>query len=302
MKIGFVGLGKMGKNMVLNLLESKHQIVAYNRSPEATEEVRRRGAIPSYTIKEVVNKLPKQKIVWLMVPAGKPVDSLIKELTKYLKKGDIIIDGGNSFYKNSIRRYNSLKKKGINFVDVGTSGGIEGARHGACMMIGGDKAVFKKIERLFRDMSVRDGYGYMGSSGAGHFVKMVHNAVEYGMMASISEGIQTIEKHKKSFGTDLKEVLKVYEHGSIVESRLISWLAKAWKEDSYLKEISGVVPKGNTEGEMEFLEKAANMPILRQARLMRVKTRKKPSLAGKMIAAMRNQFGGHAVNKVRMKK
>ena len=233
--------------------------------------------------------------------SSKAVDAIIKQIHPYLKKGDIVIDGGNSFYKDSIKRYKALRKHGVGFLDCGTSGGIEGARHGACMMIGGDRAVFKKVEILFKDMCVKNGYGYMGKAGAGHFVKMVHNGIEYGMMSAIGEGLQAVENNKKDFDFNLDGVIKVYSHGSIIESRLVSWLEKAWKEDKYLKKIKGTVPRGETEGEMEKLERLSKMPVLREARMTRVRTRKKPSLAGKMIAAMRNQFGGHAVEKAKKK-
>ena len=232
-----------------------------------------------------------------MVPAGKPVDMVLRSLVSLLKKGDIIIDGGNSYFKDSQKRHTALKKHGLNYMDCGTSGGIEGARHGACMMVGGEKEVFNKIEKLFKDMCVKDGYGYMGSCGAGHFVKMVHNGIEYGMMGAIAEGVQAVKD--SSFNPDLKEVIKVYAHGSIIESRLVSWLNDSFLTKGYLQGISGEVPKGETEEEMKKLVKMAEMKVLRQAILMRQKTRKRKSFAGKLIAAMRNQFGGHKVKKVR---
>jgi 6-phosphogluconate dehydrogenase len=297
MKLGFIGLGRMGSNMVLNLAEKGHKIVALNRSPEPTRKLAKKKNITgAYSIEELISKLPKQKIVWLMIPSGKPVDDTIASLLTHLKKGDIIIDGGNSYFKDSQRRYKALKRKGINFLDCGTSGGIEGARNGACMMIGGDKGAFKKTEKLFKDMCVKDGYGYMGESGAGHFVKGMHNGIEYGMMGALAEGLSGIQKHNKEFKTDLKEVAKVYAHGSIISGRLASWLQQGVNRKYYNK-ISGSVPKGETEEEMAKLEKMAPLKILHQARLMRVKTRRSPSLIGKLIAVMRNEFGGHKFKK-----
>jgi 6-phosphogluconate dehydrogenase len=296
MKIGFIGLGRMGKNMVLNLLSKKHGVVVYNRSPQPIKEMERQGAIGAYNIEEFIKKLPEQKIIWIMISAGKPVDIVISNLLPYLKRGDIIIDGGNSYYKDSIRRNNELKKKGIHLLDCGTSGGIKGARYGACMMIGGNKQVFKKIENIFKDMCVKDGYGYMGKSGAGHFVKMVHNGIEYGMMGAIAEGMEVIRKYNSKFKTNLKDVSKVYAHGSIIAGRLMSWLWNAFQKKSYLESISCEVPKGETEDEMEKLEHLADMPILHQARLMRVRTRK-GEVCGRIIAALRNEFGGHKVKK-----
>ncbi|MFQ5532199.1 MAG: NAD(P)-binding domain-containing protein, partial [Candidatus Nanoarchaeia archaeon] len=199
MKIGFIGLGRMGENMVLNLLDHKHKVIGYNKSPGATKKLsKKKGFTGAYSLEEAVNKLKDQKtkVIWLMIPAGKPVTETIKKLIPLLKKGDIIIDGGNSFFRDSQRRGKMLKEKGIHFLDCGTSGGMEGARHGACMMIGGDKKVFKKVEVLFKDMCVKDGYGYMGTSGAGHFVKGIHNGIEYGMIGSIVEGMNAINKQK----------------------------------------------------------------------------------------------------------
>jgi len=294
MKIGFVGLGRMGGNMVLNLLEHKHKVVAYNRHSAKLPKYVRKGAKGVTSYEELITNLPKSRIVWLMV-TSKAVDKVLKEIVPLLSRGDIVIDGGNSYFKDSIRRYKKLKRKGINFIDVGTSGGMEGARHGACMMIGGDRSAFKKTEKLYRDMCVKDGYGYMGKTGAGHFVKMVHNGIEYGMMGAIAEGMQAVLKHKKTFGTDLNTVAKVYANGSIIESRLMSWLLRSYNTKGYLSAISGEVPKGETEKEMENLEKLADMKVLHTARIMRVKTRKKKTYAGKLIAAMRNQFGGHKV-------
>ena len=223
-------------------------------------------------------------------------DDSIKKLIPKLSKGDLIIDGGNSLYLDSVKRYKLLKSKRINFLDCGTSGGIEGARKGACMMIGGDKKVFKKVEVLFKDMCVKDGYGYMGNPGSGHFVKMVHNGIEYGMMGALNEGFEAIKKFKSKFKTDLKEVAKVYNNGSIIEGKLTNWLSKSFKTPNYLDNISSEVPKGETEKEMKYLEKIARMPILKQARLMRIHTRTK-GIHGEFIAAMRNQFGGHKVKK-----
>ena len=296
MKLGFIGLGRMGSNMVLNLLDKKHTVIAYNRSRAKVTPVVRKGAKGVATYSELIAKLQRPRIVWLMVTSA-AVDSVLREVVPLLNRGDIVIDGGNSYFKHSIRRYHKLKKKGLKFLDVGTSGGMGGARHGACMMIGGDKDAFKKTEKLYRDMCVKNGYGYMGKTGAGHFVKMVHNGIEYGMMSAIAEGLQAVKKHNKTFGTNLKEVAKVYANGSIIESRLVSWVLQAYNTKGYLESIKGTVPKGETEVEMENLEKLAHMPVLRTARQMRVKTRKKPTYAGKLVAAMRNLFGGHAVKK-----
>lgn len=297
MKIGFIGLGKMGSNMVMNLLDKKYKVTIYNRSSEPTKKLARKGAKPSYSIEEFVSKIKdKPKIIWIMITSGKPVEETIKKLLPHLKKGDIIIDGGNSFYENSIKRYKMLKKKGIHFLDCGVSGGIGGARKGACMMIGGDKVIFKKIENLFKDMCVKSGYGYMGLSGAGHFVKGIHNGIEYGMMAALNEGFEAIKKQSKVFKTDLKEVAKVYDNGSIIEGKLTHWLYDSFSKPSYLDEISCEVPFGETEKEMKVLEKRFKMPILHQAHLMRLHSRKN-TVCGQFISALRKEFGGHKFKK-----
>ena len=292
MKLGFIGLGRMGLNMAFNLIDHKHQVVVYNRSPEPIQEAADYGAISAHSLPELVDKLSTPKIVWIMIKSGQPVDDMIAQLVPLLKKGDIIIDGGNSYFEDSRRRYAELKKKNIHFLDCGTSGGMEGARHDACMMVGGEQEIFQKVEVLFKDMCVKEGYGYMGSSGAGHFVKGIHNGIEYGMMQAIAEGMQAVKN--APFGTDVKTAIKVYAHGSIVQSKLVDWLSEAYQE-GLVEKVEGTVPKGETEEEMEKLEKLSEMPVLHTARLMRVQTRTKPSYAGKLLAAMRNKFGGHKV-------
>lgn len=298
MRFGFIGLGRMGYNMVLNSIESDNEIIAFNRSPEKIDKVSLENNVTgAYSIKELISKLPEQKIVWLMVNAGEPVDNMISQLIPHLKPGDIIIDGGNSFFEDSQRRYAQLEKIGIEYLDVGTSGGMEGARHGACMMIGGKESVFKKVENLFKDMCVLKGYGYMGKSGAGHYVKAVHNGIEYGMMGAIAEGMSAIKSQKEIFGTDLNKAIEVYAHGSIISSSLVSWLEKSFKTEGYLEAISETVPKGETEEEMKKIGEIYPMPILKEAIKMRKDTRTDPKYEGKLLAAMRNQFGGHAVLK-----
>lgn len=297
MKIGFIGLGRMGENMVYNLLESKQKVVAYNRSPAPVRKVAKKGAIPAFTIEELCAKLGKRKVIWIMIKSGKPVDMVIKSLTPYLNRGDVVIDGGNSFYKDSLRRGKALKKKGIHFFDVGVSGGMEGARKGGCMMAGGDKKGYKKyVEPLLKKMCAEKAYGRMGEAGAGHFVKMVHNGVEYGMMAAVAEGMQALKKHERKFGIDLHAAAQVYAHRSIIDSRIVKWMLEAM-EDGTVRAVKGSVPHGETEDEMKHLEKLAEMKVLKTARLMRKRTREKPSYAGKIMASIRNKFGGHAVIK-----
>ncbi|NJL44500.1 MAG: decarboxylating 6-phosphogluconate dehydrogenase [Nitrosarchaeum sp.] len=297
MRAGFIGLGRMGASMVRHLLEQGTEVVVYNRDPAKMRPLVRAGALMARDVEDVLMQLPRSRIVWLMVKAGAPVDELLDALLVHLRKGDVVIDGGNSFYKDSQRRYERLRSKGVSFLDVGTSGGMEGARHGACMMVGGDKAVFAKLKWLFKAMCVHDGFGYLGGPGAGHFAKMVHNGIEYGMMAAIGEGLQAIKEQESSFGFDLKEVTKVYAHGSIIESRLMSWTLRSYAQKGYLDGISGSVPKGETEEEMRALASLATMPVLEAALRMREDSRTAPTYAGQLVSAMRNQFGGHAVNR-----
>ena len=292
MQIGFIGLGRMGSNMVLNLLDHEIKVAAYNRSPKPIEEIAKKGAIPAYTIMELASKLPKRKIVWIMVTSSS-VDYILEDLLPLLNKGDIIIDGGNSFYKDSIRRHNKLRSRGIYFLDVGTSGGVEGARHGACLMVGGETEAFREAEYIFKALAKKDGYKYVGQSGSGHFVKMVHNGIEYGMMAAISEGFEAIYKHKKDFSLDLKTIAEVYSNGSIISSSLINWLKNVLNKDPELSSIKGTVPLGETEKEMNYLKGISEMPVLSQAIKEREKSRKKQNFRSKVVAALRNEFGEH---------
>ena len=297
MRLGFIGLGRMGKNMVLHLLEKNHEVVAFDSAIEPIKEVEKKGAIAANSIQELMQKLSSPKIVWIMVPAGEPVDEVIAQLLPFLQKEDIVIDGGNSFFEDSIRRAKQLEAKAIHFLDIGTSGGIEGARHVASMMIGGNKQAFKKIEPIIKHMCVENGYGYMGESGSGHFVKMVHNGIEYGMMSALGEGMQALKSHEQKFSLNLDQAVKAYAHGSIIEGKLSSWLWNSFQQEGYLEEISCIVPKGETEEEMKKLSKLSEMPILEESIAMRERTREKEFFAGKIIAALRNQFGGHKVIK-----
>ena len=294
-KIGFIGLGRMGANMVYNLLDHKYQVVVYNRTQEKMEEPVKAGATPSASISELVSILPEKKVVWLMVNAGEALDAVLAELTPLLKEGDIVVDGGNSYYKDSQKRYANLKKLGISYMDCGTSGGMGGARNGACLMIGGDIESFNYMKNIFKDLALPDGFAYLGGSGAGHYVKMVHNGIEYGMMSALGEGFEAIKN--SPLNVDLKEVAKVYSHGSIVDSKLMTWLSEAFHEVGYLDSISGNVPKGETEEEMKKLLGEAEMPSLVNALKVREDSRTTPTYTGKLISAMRNKFGGHKVNK-----
>ena len=295
MKVGLIGLGRMGFNLALNIKDHGHEVVAYNRSPEKIKEAEKAGIKGAYTIEDLVKNLERRRIIWLMVPAGDPVDEMIEKLVPLLEEHDIIIDGGNSYYKDTLRRYEMLKEKGIDFVDVGTSGGIEGARHGACTMIGAEDEVFKYIEPLIRDISAENGYLHTGKNGSGHFAKMVHNGIEYGMMQAIGEGFEVLEKSQFDF--DLKEVARVWSHGSVIRGWLMELMEKAFEKDPKLSGIKGVM---HSSGEgLWTVEEALNLkvpvPVIAQSLFMRYRSEQEDTFAGKVVAALRNEFGGHAV-------
>ena len=298
MKLGFIGLGRMGFNIVLNLHDKKIPVVAYNRSNEPVKEIKKHGIDVAFSVRELMNKLPGKKIIWIMVTAGKPVDDVIKEILPYLKKEDIIIDGGNSFYKDSVRRYGYLKNKKINFVDIGTSGGLGGARHGACLTIGGDFKIFKKIEGTCRAASAKNGYAYVGSSGSGHFVKMVHNGIEYALLQAYGEGFELLFKGPYK-NLDLRKIAATWKNGSIIRSYLVELAETAFKKDSKLGRIEGIVGGGETGQWTVQTAKELNVDVgtVKLALDERKKSRKKPRFAGKVVAALRNEFGGHEVVK-----
>jgi glucose-6-phosphate 1-dehydrogenase len=300
-KIGIVGLGKMGGNMGRRLIDKNWKVVGYNRSDEVTDEMKNEGLIPTHSLQELVKKLPSPKIILLSLPAGETIDRVLFEkngIAEMLEKNDLIVDGGNSFYKDSIRRAEKLQKLGIKFIDAGISGGPSGARNGASIMVGGEKKVFKQIEELFFDLAAKDSYQFFEGFGAGHFVKMVHNGIEYGMMQAIAEGFTVLKK--SHYNLDLSKVTDIYNHGSVIESRLVNWLKQAF--DIYgedLKAISGSV--GYT-GEGEWTVKTARemkikTKIIEDALQFRIESQKNPDYTGQILSALRNQFGGHKVEK-----
>ncbi len=294
-ELGLIGLGKMGRNMGLRLLEKGWRVIAYDRDEKARKKFVEGGGLAAEDVKEFKNLLAAPRLVWLMVPSAK-VDEVIDELLAVLEKGDVVIDGGNSFFEDSIKRAKKLKKADLEFLDVGVSGGPAGARYGASIMVGGQKSVYEKYEHLFRELAVSGGYGYVGKSGAGHFVKMVHNGIEYGMMQSLAEGFAVLNKSK--YGFDLRKIAAIYDNGSVIQSRLVDWLKKAFSEyGQELKEISGSVAH---TGEGEWTVKTAKklgvpVKIIKDSFKFRVASAKKPSYIGKILSALRNQFGGHSV-------
>lgn len=309
MQLGFVGLGRMGKNMVLHLLEGGVEVVAWNRSSGPREEVSKAGAVAVETIDELVSKLEKPRNIWVMVTAGEAVDSILDELVEKLAAGDLVIDGGNSFYKDTIRRSQKLNKKGIHFMDVGTSGGIESARNGACLMVGGEKEDFVRIEPVLKAAAAVNAYGLLGSIGAGHFAKMIHNGIEYGMMEAIGEGASLLKNSQFNF--NLSEVFRVYSIRSIVESRLVSWALAEFKNDPALSNIYSAIgsaggagrAKGEGDWTLEFAkEKNISIPVIEASMKVRDESSKDSEnspegFRNKVVSAMRGQFGQHPVKK-----
>lgn len=293
MKIGLIGLGKMGYNLALNLSDHGHNVIGTDAGDvEATIAFE---IVP--TLKDVVDKLDAPRVVWAMVPAGDITEAVLAELYEQLEPGDIVIDGGNSNYKLSVARAEQFNEKGIAFFDCGTSGGTEGARNGACTMVGGDAEAWPTIEPIFKDLSVENGYLYTGPAGSGHFLKMIHNGIEYGMMQAIAEGFDILEK--SPFDYDYEQVAHVWNHGSVVRSWLMELTENAFKKDAKLDDIRGVM---HSSGEGKWtvetaLELQAAAPVIAMSLMMRYRSLEDDTFSGKVVAALRNEFGGHAVVK-----
>ena len=298
MRAGFVGLGKMGMNMVQRLLRGNHEIVAYARTVEAVKKAGEKGAVRAESLRDMVDKLTAPRIIWIMVPAGNATEDTINRIAPLLEEGDIIIDGGNSFYKDSIRRSKELNKDGISFLDVGTSGGIWGLEIGYCMMVGGDKNVFDKVEPLLKTLAPENGYAYAGAHGSGHFVKMVHNGIEYAMLQAYAEGFE-IMNAKKEFNLDLHKIAGLWNHGSVIRSWLLELAESAFKKDPELNSIRDYV-EDSGEGRWtvaEAVEMDVPAPSITLSLLERLRSRQEESFSAKVIAALRNEFGGHEVKK-----
>ncbi|HQV32818.1 MAG TPA: decarboxylating 6-phosphogluconate dehydrogenase [Calditrichia bacterium] len=297
MKIGFIGLGKMGGNMVLRLLKNGHEVVAYDRSEEAVAKVVAKGAEGAASLEELVAKLPQRKVLWMMVPAGKPVEGTIEALKPMLSKNDILIDGGNSNWHDTQARGESLAENGIHYVDCGVSGGVWGLDNGYCLMSGGDAEACAHVEPVFITLAPENGYLYCGPSGAGHFVKMVHNGIEYGMMQAYAEGFEIMEK--SPFDLDLRAISSVWQYGSVIRSWLLELAELAFADDPKLTGIKDYV---SDSGEGRWTVQAAidfdvPAPIITASLFARFRSRQEESFGNKVLAALRNQFGGHAVKR-----
>ncbi|APH04852.1 phosphogluconate dehydrogenase (NAD(+)-dependent, decarboxylating) [Bacillus weihaiensis] len=297
MQIGMIGLGKMGYQLSLNLSNKGYEVVANDVNLDAMKKISEDGVQIAETIEALVSKLANPRKVWMMVPAGEATEQVFQKLLPLLEEGDYIIDGGNAHYKDSLRRNEECEAKGIYFFDCGTSGGVDGARNGACTMVGGNKDAFIEIEPIFKDITVENGYLYSGKAGSGHFLKMVHNGIEYGMMQAIGEGFDLLEK--SPFDYDYEKVAKVWNNGSVIRSWLMELTENAFSKDQKLESIKGIM---HSSGEGKWtVETALDLqtaaPVITMALMMRYRSLEEDTFTGKVVAALRNEFGGHAVER-----
>lgn len=300
MELAMIGLGKMGMNMATRLARGGHRVIGYARTDATVQEAIKLGAEGAYTLEEAVSKLNAPRIVWLMVPAGKVTHDMVQQLSTLLQEGDIVIDGGNSNYKDSVMHAAMLEPKGIEFVDCGTSGGIWGLAEGYSLMIGGKPEVVEKLRPIFETLAPGPdkGWGHVGPHGAGHYVKMVHNGIEYGIMQAFAEGF-SILKAKKEFGMDLAQIAHIWQHGSVVRSWLLDLAANALDEDTELTDIKPWVADSG-EGRwtvFESIDLDVPAPVITLSLQMRFASRDEENYTARMLAALRNQFGGHAIKK-----
>ncbi len=300
MQLGMIGLGRMGGNMTQRLLKGKHQVVVYDMNQEAVRELTEVGAVGAVSLQDLVARLNAPRAVWVMVPAGKPTEETFNTLSALLSPGDTILDGGNSYYKDSLRRSQTLAGKGLRFLDVGTSGGIWGLEEGYCLMVGGMKEDFLRLEPVFKTLAPSEtrGYGHVGPAGAGHFVKMVHNGIEYGLMEAYAEGFELLQA-KREFGLDLAQVAEIWRHGSVVRSWLLDMAAAVFREDPGLEGIQAFV-EDSGEGRwtvQEAVDLAVPLPAIALALGNRFRSRQEQPFSARLLAALRKQFGGHPVRK-----
>lgn len=297
MQIGIAGLGKMGYNMALRLLERGHQVLAFNRSYDKAEALAQHGAKPYKNLKHMISSLDKPRLIWLMLPAGEIVDKHIQELIPLLNKGDIIVDGANTHYPDDIRRAADLAEAGIHYVDAGVSGGIWGLKNGYCMMIGGERKIFDRIHPILSDLAPEDGLIYCGSHGAGHYAKMVHNGMEYAIMQAYAEGFELLKESRYSKEMDLSELAHIWNHGSVIRSWLLELCRDALRKNPDLEGIKGFVPDSG-EGRWTVLEgvnSGVPLPVITASLFERFRSQQDEPFALKILSALRGEFGGHNV-------
>jgi 6-phosphogluconate dehydrogenase len=297
MKLGFVGLGRMGLNMVTRLTRGGHEVVAYDRSADAVARAVAAGALGVASLEALTQGLAPPRAIWVMVPAGDPTESTVASLAGLLSSDDVVVDGGNSNFHDDVRRAQSLAAKHIHYVDAGTSGGIWGLQEGYCLMVGGEVEVCKRLEPIFLTLAPQDGYLRVGDHGAGHYVKMIHNGIEYGLMQAYAEGFELM--HESPYKVDLAAVSALWNHGSVVRSWLLELAARALAEDRELSTLKGYV-EDSGEGRwtvQEAIDRAVPLPVITAALFTRFRSRENNPFADRLLAALRNQFGGHAVKK-----
>jgi 6-phosphogluconate dehydrogenase len=295
MEIAMVGLGRMGGNMALRLLRGGHRVVVYDRDPAAADAIKSEGGVLARTLEDAVSQMTTPRHIWLMVPSGAPVTQTIESLAPLLAKGDTIIDGGNSNYHDSVARAASLSARGLHFLDAGTSGGIWGLENGYCLMIGGEEDAFRRMEPAFKTLAPENGYAYMGPSGAGHYVKMVHNGIEYGLLQAYAEGFELMDA--STYDLDLRKIAGLWNNGSVVRSWLLELAERALDGDPDLSSIRGYV-EDSGEGRwtvQEAIDRDVPATVLTYALFARFRSRQEESFGAKLIAALRQQFGGHQV-------
>ena len=292
-----IGLGRMGMNMAKRLLQGGHSVIAYNRTPNKTDQLVKEGAIGAYSLSEVVEKLSPPRVTWVMLPAGPTVDDHIVQLKEILSPGDIVIDGGNTYYKDDIRRADLLAEKEIKFIDAGVSGGIWGLKVGYCLMIGGEKEAYQYLEPIFKTLAPEEGYLHCGKVGAGHFVKMVHNGIEYGMMQAYGEGFDILESSPYSESLDHAAISHLWNQGSVVRSWLLELMESAFTKDANLSDIRGYV-EDSGEGRwtvQQAIDTGVSAPVIALSLMRRFRSQVEDSFSDKVVAALRREFGGHAV-------
>lgn len=297
MRLAMVGLGKMGMNMARRLLRGGHEVVAYNRTPAKTEELAQEGAGSIHELACLAEQLTPPRIVWMMLPAGPPVDEHIERLVDILEPGDIVIEGGNSYFKDDLRHEKRLATKRIEYLDAGVSGGIWGLSIGYCLMIGGESETFRYLEPIFKTLAPEEGYLHCGPVGAGHFVKMVHNGIEYGMMQAYAEGFDLLDKSPYSASTDYEKLCHLWNRGSVVRSWLLELAEAAFGRDGKLSGLKGFVPDSG-EGRWtveQAVELGVPVPVIALSLFARFRSRVEDSFGDKVLAALRHEFGGHAV-------
>ena len=297
MKLAMIGLGKMGMNMARRLMRGNHDIIAFDLSKAAVEEIAAEGATGAASLQQIVEMLSGPRIVWIMLPAGKPVEDTISRLKDLLSSEDIIIDGGNTYYKDDLRRYQTLKETGIRYMDVGVSGGVWGLKIGYCMMMGGDKDVFEYLEPIFQTLAPKDGYLHCGKTGAGHFVKMVHNGIEYGLMQAYGEGFEILDASEYAESFNYAKIAHLWNQGSVIRSWLLELAEDAFSKNNELSDITGYV-EDSGEGRwtvQQALDTAVPAEVITLSLMRRFRSRQQDPFTDRVLAALRREFGGHAV-------